>query len=162
MGQSPSTEESSPSLQDAGKDQGCCPAVFPIVCHSHPPQAAKAQEELLIKMPWCAGPVSCDQSSPGKQTPNCGKIKSYSKLEGMDPGVQFPSAGFIAHQMGCLFPGFGRSGMKACCEFSCVDHPSLPIAVPSREWGKCSQQELPLCVLHGLESRGISNKGTDF
>lgn len=45
---------------------------------------------------------------------------------------------------------------------SAVDHPSSPIAVPSWAWGKGPQQELPLFVLQGLESRGISNKGIDF
>lgn len=74
------------------------------MCHSYLLQAAKAKEELLFKMPWCADPVSCDQSSPEKQTQNCGKINS--KLEGMDPGVQFPLASFIAHQIGSPFPGF--------------------------------------------------------
>lgn len=50
-----------------------------------------------------------------------------------------------------------RPGRKACCEFSCVAHASLPTTVPSHEWGKCSQQELPLSVLQGLENRHFKN-----
>lgn len=134
---------------------------------SPPPfQTAKAKEELLVKTVWCAGTVRCGQSSPGEQNPNRGKIQSCPKHKGIEPGARFPSASSMTHQEGpccpqALWP-YGDPAGRPAGNSSATDHPSLPITVPSWGWGKGPQQELSPFVLHGLENRGISNKGTDF
>lgn len=130
-----------------------------------PSQEAKAKEEVLVKKLWCAGPVRCGQSSPGEQNPNCGKSQSCPKHNKMEPGVQFPSASSMTHQEGpcclqALWPCGDQAGRPAA-NSPAADHPSLSITVPFWWWGKGPQQELPLFVLQGLESRGVSNNGTD-
>lgn len=50
MGQNPSTEESSPSLQHAGRDQGWCPAVFPTSLRQQRPRRSYCLKCLGVQV----------------------------------------------------------------------------------------------------------------
>lgn len=71
----------------------------------------------------------------------------------------------MTHQEGPCFPQAlwpcGDQVGRPAALSPAIDHPSLPITVPFWVQEKDPQQELPVFVLHGLESRGLSNKGID-
>lgn len=154
----PATKQSCPSRQDAGREQGCCSAGIHVLHRSHPPQAAEAKKELLLKTLWCTGLVSCGQSSLEEQNPNHSKTQSCASHKGTEPGVPFPSASSTTHQEGPCCPQAlwpcGNQAERPAANSPATDYPSSPTTVLSLGQGKGP--------LWGLESRGISNKGTDF
>lgn len=148
MGQNPSTEESSPSLQHAGRDQGWCPAVFPTSLRQQRPRRSYCLKCLGVQVLLAVMRVAL-----GSKLQIVAKSNHTPSSKGWILESSSPHPALLSTKWAVCSQVLWGPGRRACCEFSCVDHHSLPITVPSCEWGKCSQRELPLSVLQGLENR---------